>query len=166
MVVSLDPTHFVVLTTDPGDMIHLYLAETIVAGGWDAAKRGSARADTRGEADAVHLEGLKLGAIGQPVGEFWHKDNAHVYTNEWRLIPGADPKMFALISEHEPGDHFATDGVHVYAYVSRGVAIPGADSKTFVVTNIFSAKGAHHTYEWSGGELKIDGTPARAKADD
>jgi len=158
VIVPLDRTHFVALfTNDPGgNMDHLYIAETIMAGGVEAAKRAGPQV----RADAVHLEAIKLGVIGQTVGlGYWHKDSEHVYNDAWKIIPGADVKMFAPLSQEGPGGFFATDGIHVYD--ANGTAIPGADPKTFVVNSLDSARDAHHTYEGINGALRIDGVAVR-----
>jgi hypothetical protein len=149
VIVPLDPTHFLALTTMDagGDQYQQYVAETIVANG---ARRGSAA----GQADTLHRDALRLGAIGESLG-YWYKDSEHVYNSEGKILPGISPKSFALLSENGPNSGFATDGVHVYE--SDGAEIPGADPKTFVATYRATATDAHHTYDWSDGKLKIDG---------
>jgi hypothetical protein len=156
VIVPLDPTHFVVLTTMDagGDQYEQYVSETIVANGADAGRRGSAQV----QADTLHREALKLGTIGQPVG-YLYKDSEHVYNSEGEILPGINPKSFALLSESGPNAGFATDGIRIYD--SSGAMIPGADPKTFVATNLGTASDAHHTYDWSDGSLKIDGIAAR-----
>jgi hypothetical protein len=154
VIVPMDSTHLLVLTTMDSDEYERYVAETIVANGADGRMRGS----TQIEKDAIHREALKLGVVGQPAG-YLYKDSEHVYDSEGKVLPDIDPRSFALLSERGPNARFATDGVHVYD--SSGVVIPGVDPQTFVATNLLTARDAHHTYDWNDGKLKIDRLAAR-----
>lgn len=91
---------------------------------------------------------------------FWYKDSQHVYNFfNGAVLRGANPKTFVPLSRNSPGDNFASDGVRVYR--AGADAIPGADPRTFVATGQFTAKDAHHTYDWTGGSLKIGNVTAR-----
>jgi len=152
--VPIDPKHLLVLTTMDSDRYEEYIAETIMVNEAGSGGRTSAEA----QEDIIHRKALKLGAVGQSVGYFY-KDNEHVYSSEGEILPGISPKLFSRLSENGPNSGFATDGVHVYD--GDGAAIPGADPKTFVATSLATAKDAHHTYDWSNDELKIDGLATR-----
>jgi len=158
VIVPLDRAHFLSLgTSDPGgNMNHLYLAETILAGPHGATHPTN-------QADVIHLAAVKLGVIGQRVGlGYWAKDNDHVYNSQWKIIPGVSPTTFRSLSEDGPSAFFATDGTHVFE--ANGTVIPGADPKTFKSAASGSASDAHHTYEWNDGQLKIDGVAMRKEA--
>jgi hypothetical protein len=155
VVAPLNPTHFVVVRTmdaEGGGQNHLYLAETIAAIGAGSARPGAA------QTDAIRREAVKLGAIAQSLG-YWYKDSEHVYNNEGEILPNVDPKTFAQLGPGWPSDTFGTDGIHVYR--SDGTAIAGADPKTFTATSFGTARDANHQYDWSDGNLKIDGVAVR-----
>ena len=151
VIVPLDGSHFLAISTlDPGGYdSHTYLAATVVATGPVAGKRVSERT----QIETIHREGLKLRAIGVFLG-YWYKDSEHVYDNNLEVLQGADAKTFAPLSKDDLfNSSFASDGVRVYG-ICCGV-IPGADPKTFTATGLSNAKDAQHTYDWSGGSLKI-----------
>jgi hypothetical protein len=150
LIVPLDGSHFLVISTMDigGYNSHLYLAATVVSTNPRVGKRASDLA----QAESIRREGIKLGVIGEFLG-FWYKDSSHVYDFEGEVIPGADPKTFAPLSRSGPNASFASDGKQVYS--QDGTVIPGADSKSFVAISQWTAKDAHHTYDWSSGNLKI-----------
>ncbi len=150
VIVPLDASHFLAISTmDVGGYdSHVYLAASVEA----THPAGSKRASEQAQAGTIRREGIKLRAIGESLG-YWYKDDLHVYNQLGEVIPGVDPQTFVLLSRTGPNAFFATDGIHVYG--QDGVAIPGADPKTFVATSPFAAKDAHHTYDWSSGNLNI-----------
>jgi len=148
-IVPLDASHFLAIRTlNYNYDSHNYLAATIVAIGPNAGKLASQPQ----QEDTIRREGVKLGAIGESIG-FWYKDNEHVYDSTGKVLRGADPKTFKPLSDDSAADEFATDGVHVYrAYTG---VVPGADPKTFAILGPWTAKDAHHTYDWKSGILRI-----------
>lgn len=155
VIVPLDASHFLAISTlDVGGYdSHVYLAPTVEA----THPEGSKRTSVQAQAVTIRREGIKLRAIGESLG-YWYKDNQHVYNQSGEVIPGADPQTFVLLSSTEPIPFFAADKVHVYT--QYGAAIPGADPKTFVMTSPSAARDAHHTYDWSSGNLHISSAPA------
>lgn len=159
VIVPLDRSHFLTIGTMDagGDNNHIYLAATVMATRPGAGEHASEQM----QFNTIRAEGIKLGAIGkslEPLG-FWYKDSQHVYNFNGEVLRGADPKTFAPLSRNSPGNNFASDGVRVYRAYSG--AIPGADPKTFVATGQFTAKDAHHTYDWTSGNVKIGSVTAR-----
>jgi hypothetical protein len=156
VIVPLDGSHFLAISTLDvgGDNSHTYLAQTIVPTHPHPNKRESAQM----QAETIRREAIKLRATGESLG-FWYKDSRYVCSFDGEVLRGADPKQFPPLSRDAPNASFATDGIRVYG--SYCGVIPGADSKTFAATGTFSAKDAHHTYDWSRGSVKITGVTAR-----
>lgn len=152
LIVPLDEVHFLAISTMNygGYDSHTYLAATVVATDPSAGRRASEQV----QAQVIRAEAVKLGIIGQSLG-YWYKDKQHVYNSHGEVIAGADPKTFGPLSDDglNANASYARDGMRVYD--GDGVVIPGADPKTFRATSLFTAKDAHHTFDWSSGSLKI-----------
>jgi hypothetical protein len=156
VIVPIDRSHFLAISTmDPGGSeSHGYLAPTVMA-----IRPGSCnRACEQIQTDNIRREAVKLRVIGETLG-YWYKDIHYVYDLKGEVIRGADPKTFHPLSPNGPNASFATDGIHVYA--NDGAVIPGADPKTFVATSLLAARDAHHTYDWSSGNLKVSALTAQ-----
>jgi hypothetical protein len=149
VIVPLDASHFLAINPlDFPDDGHTYLAKTVMSVDPHAYKRESPQV----QADTIRQEAVKLGVIAESIG-FWYKDSQFVYNFDGVLIRGANPKTFAPLSNGNPGDRFATDGIHVYEQYMG--AIPGADPKTFVATGNSTAEDSRHIYDWRSGSLKV-----------